>query len=48
MNRNWDMHDAEVSPHRNQGKTIDSGAMFFGGFFVCRALIWMFSVWVQP
>jgi hypothetical protein len=47
MNRNWDRHDAEVSPRRNQDKLIDSGVMFFGVFFVCHAWIWMFSVWVQ-
>jgi hypothetical protein len=47
MNRNWDRHDAEVWPHRNQDTLIDSGAMFFGGFFVYYAWIWMFSVWEQ-
>jgi hypothetical protein len=48
MNRNWDRHDAAVSPHRNQGKLIDSAATFLGVFFVCHVWIWMFSVWAQP
>jgi hypothetical protein len=48
MSHNWDKHDAEALPHRNQGRLRDSGVMLFGVFCVYRVLIWMFSVWVQP